>query len=72
MNSHECTVTIPYREFVKWIKMEEDFESFKSKFETCFKVDELEKSVDIQYQDLIKLFKEISPTRFGDYNYGIR
>ena len=72
MNNNEYTVTMPYKEFEKWQKMEEEYKDLKSKFEVCFKVDELERTVDVQSQDLIKLFKKISPTRFEDYNYAIR
>lgn len=72
MNNSEYTITMPYREFEKCQKLEKDYKNFKTIFESCFKVDELKETVDVESKDLIKLFKNISPERFKEYNFAVR
>ena len=72
MNSNEYTVIMPYKELVKWIKIEEDYKKLKKDIIDCFEIDENISEVCLNKDKTIQIGKELLPLRYGEYNYAVR
>lgn len=69
MNSNEYTVTMPFKEFKRWQKTEQEFEELKNKIKKCYNIDEENEVVTVQITNLKNIGKELLPARYHSYNY---
>ena len=72
MNSNEYTVTMPYKEFEKWQKFEQDYKKLRDDVINCLEIDENISEVCVDKNKIIQIGKKLLPLRYQEYNYGVR
>ena len=72
MNSNEYTVTMSYKEFEKWQKIEQDYKKLRDDVINCLEIDENINEICLNADKAIQVAKRLVPLRYQEYNYGIR
>ena len=72
MNSSEYTITMPYKAFEKWQKIEQDYKKLRDDVINCLEIDEMTNEICLDVNKAIKIAKKLVPLRYQEYNYAVR